>query len=129
MGALPKRSKYLSRKFRTYQLNFLTVSLCHLSNLVGFLFFLFFLDTLQSRTRPKEVRNLTENNKLQPLICDCCKVFEAPITAEASETTTAVTDIDGDNCECEAIETVGVSRIACKNKVNDKKSRYRLELF
>ena len=57
---------------------------------------------------------------MQPCVCECTKVFEAQ--AEGPEA--ASTEADS-GYECEAIESVGVSRIACKNKVTDKKAKRR----
>ena len=59
-----------------------------------------------SRTRPKEVRNLSESTKIQPCICDCNKVFKL--------------DCESSSIECQAVESVGVSRIACKNKASNR---------
>ena len=91
------------------------------------LIFSLFLDTLQSRTirtRPKEVRNLSSDlsTKLQTLVCECTKVFQ-DTTNQASNISTS--EEDAPAYECEAIETVGASRIACKNQVTDKQSKRR----
>ena len=62
-----------------------------------------------SRTRPKEVKTVISETaaKLQPCICDCTKVI--PMLED---------DKNLSSQQCQAVESVGVSRIACKNKVS-----------
>ena len=65
-------------------------------------------------SRPKELKNLAENltSKLQPLVCDCNKVISEALNKDVP-----------DDIECQAMETVGISKVGCKNKVTDKSLR------
>ena len=97
-------------------------------------FFLFFC-TLQSRTRPKEVRNLSESTKLQTIVCECAKTIPVPpedrpkfpltengndvISEEKTRPETEEKSPERNTVECQAIESVGVSRIFCQNPVTD----------
>ena len=68
-----------------------------------------------SRTRPKsEVKNLASDltAKMLPHVCDCDKVIlEDNNKGDAGEVA------------CQAMETVGISRVGCKNMVSDKSTR------
>ena len=68
-----------------------------------------------SRTRPKsEVKNLASDltAKMLPHVCDCDKVIRVgdPVAP-------------GEKIVCQAMETVGISRVGCKNMVSDKSTR------